>query len=75
MTVGNMRKMGVQRLKWRFTATGKRAARHLARRWRGRGVLTERAEECFRGRSSDQVKQACDPQRQTPEERSRTLDK
>ena len=31
--------------------------------------------ERLRGRNSDQVKQACDPQRQTPEECSRTLDK
>jgi hypothetical protein len=31
--------------------------------------------ERLRGRTSDQVKQACDPQRQTPEECSRTLDK
>ena len=39
-------------------------------------VVTSCADqERFRGRSSDQVKQACDPQRQTPEERSRTLDK
>jgi hypothetical protein len=29
----------------------------------------------FRGRTTDQVKQACDPQRQTPEECSRTLDR
>jgi len=32
-------------------------------------------QERFRGRTSEQVKQACDPQRQTPEECSRTLDK
>jgi hypothetical protein len=39
-------------------------------------VVTSCADqERFRGRSSDQVKQACDPQRQTPEECSRTLDK
>ena len=31
--------------------------------------------ERFRGRTPDQVKQACDPQRQTREECSRTLDK
>ena len=31
--------------------------------------------ERFRGRTTDQVKQACDPQRQTPEECSRTLDR
>jgi hypothetical protein len=31
--------------------------------------------ERLRGRTPDQVKQACDPQRQTPEECSRTLDK
>jgi hypothetical protein len=29
----------------------------------------------FRGRNTEQVKQACDPQRQTPEECSRTLDR
>jgi hypothetical protein len=28
-------------------------------------------QERFRGRTTDQVKQACDPQRQTPEECSR----
>jgi hypothetical protein len=39
-------------------------------------VVTSCADqERFRGRSSDQVKQACDPQRQTPDECSRTLDK
>jgi hypothetical protein len=32
-------------------------------------------QERFRGRTTEQVKQACDPQRQTPEECSRTLDK
>ena len=32
-------------------------------------------QERFRGRTTDQVKQACDPQRQTPEECSRTLDR
>jgi hypothetical protein len=31
--------------------------------------------ERFHGRTPEQVKQACDPQRQTPEECSRTLDK
>jgi|SoimicmetaTmtHMC_FD_contig_31_10623792_length_306_multi_2_in_0_out_0_1 hypothetical protein len=31
--------------------------------------------ERLRGRTPDQVKRACDPQRQTPEECSRTLDK
>jgi hypothetical protein len=31
--------------------------------------------ERLRGRTPDQVKQACDPQRQTPEECSRTLDR
>jgi hypothetical protein len=31
--------------------------------------------ERFRGRTSEQVKQACDPQRQTAEECARTLDK
>jgi hypothetical protein len=31
--------------------------------------------ERFRGRTPEQAKQACDPQRQTPEECSRTLDK
>ena len=31
--------------------------------------------ERFRGRTTDQVKQACDPQRQTPKECSRTLDR
>jgi hypothetical protein len=32
-------------------------------------------QERFRGRTTEQVKQACDPQRQTPEECSRTLDR
>jgi hypothetical protein len=32
-------------------------------------------QERFRGRTTEQVKQACDPQHQTPEECSRTLDK
>jgi hypothetical protein len=32
-------------------------------------------QERFRGRTTDQVKQACDPQRQTPEECSRALDR
>jgi hypothetical protein len=31
--------------------------------------------ERFRGRTPEQVKQACDPRHQTPEECSRTLDK
>jgi hypothetical protein len=31
--------------------------------------------ERFRGRTPEEVKRACDPQRQTPEECSRTLDK
>jgi hypothetical protein len=31
--------------------------------------------ERFRGRTPEQAKQACDPQRQSPEECSRTLDK
>jgi hypothetical protein len=31
--------------------------------------------ERLRGRTPDQVKQACDPQRQTSEECARTLDK
>jgi hypothetical protein len=31
--------------------------------------------ERLRGRTPEQVKQACDPQRQTPEECSRTLDR
>ena len=31
--------------------------------------------ERFRGRTPEQAKQACDPQRQTPEECSGTLDK
>jgi hypothetical protein len=32
-------------------------------------------QERFRGRTTEQVKQACDPQRQTPVECSRTLDR
>jgi hypothetical protein len=32
-------------------------------------------QERFRGRNTEQVKQACDPQRQTPEECARTLDR
>jgi len=32
-------------------------------------------QERFRGRTTEQVKQACDPQHQTPEECSRTLDR
>src|SRR5262245_1990202 len=31
--------------------------------------------ERFQGRTTDQVKQACDPQRHTPEECARTLDR
>jgi hypothetical protein len=31
--------------------------------------------ERFHGRTPEQLKQACDPERQTPEECSRTLDK
>jgi hypothetical protein len=31
--------------------------------------------ERFRGRTTEQIKQACDPQRQTPEECARTLDR
>jgi hypothetical protein len=32
-------------------------------------------QERFRGRTTEQVKQACDPQRQSPEEGARTLDR
>jgi len=32
-------------------------------------------QERFRGRTTEQVKHACDPLRQTPEECSRTLDR
>jgi hypothetical protein len=56
-------------------AMGPGATRGTRNRCPGHHGLLKNDQERFRGRTTDQVKQACDPQRQTPEECSRTLDR
>jgi hypothetical protein len=61
-----------------FWVSGERRAEVWGRlrRWRLQptGLLIADDQERFRGRTTETVKQSCNPQRQTPEEGSRTLD-